>query len=223
MDILTHFESFTSERQTCTALRMKQQLKYPNRIKEIRELNNLSMEKLADLLHTSRGQVYQLEKGIRKLSQPWMERLAVALRCSPADFIQEPSYNLVPVLSYVGAGAKVYAIDDHAQGGGLEEVEAPTGYSADGIIALIVRGDSMEPQMEAGWLIFYRRESDGVPPDCIGELCVVKMHDDCVLVKKLRQGSKPGLFHLLSKNPNHEPIFDAKLKWASRVIDIRPR
>jgi phage repressor protein C with HTH and peptisase S24 domain len=149
--------------------------------------------------------------------------LTRAFSWTASEIFGELEDKKVPVLSKVGAGAKVYPIDDHAIGGGLEEVDCPIGYSPRGIIALIVEGDSMEPQLEEGWLIFYRRENDGVPPDCIGELCVVKMHDDSMLVKKLRQGSKPGLFHLLSKNPNHEPIFDAKVKWASRVIDIRPR
>jgi phage repressor protein C with HTH and peptisase S24 domain len=199
-----------------------------NRIEKRREELGLTREDVAGKMGVSDMTIFRKERGQgknkRDISIEELPEFAAILQCSVSYLLgQDMGQPMVPVLSYVGAGAKVYAIDDHERGAGLDEVEPPTGYSADGIVALIVHGDSMEPQIEAGWLIFYRRESDGVPPDCIGELCVVMMQDDSVLVKKVRQGSKPGLFHLLSKNPNHEPIFDAKVRWASRVIDIRPK
>jgi phage repressor protein C with HTH and peptisase S24 domain len=155
-----------------------------------------------------------------KPQKPDVQRVQKVLTALGLVAAEEPR---VPVVGYVGAGAKYCPYDDYAAGTGFEMVECPSGFSPHNIVALRVLGDSMEPMMEEGWLIFYRRETDGVPPDCIGEHCVVKLEDDTVLVKKVRQGSKPGFFHLLSKNPNHEPIFDAKLQWASRVIDIRPR
>ncbi len=120
----------------------------------------------------------------------------------------------------MGAGAKVYPIDDHTLGDGLEMVDSPTGISNPNIVALYVRGDSQEPLLEDGWVIFYYKRVDGVPPDCIGKLCVAALANGEIMVKKLRQGSSPGTFHLLSKNA--DPILDAEVLWASRVIDIRP-
>lgn len=126
----------------------------------------------------------------------------------------------VPVVHYVGAGAAVYPIDDHQPGSsGLREVDPPPGVT--GCIAAEIRGDSMWPFMLEGWLIFYRREQDGVPDECLGKLCVVCLADDggC-FVKTLKKGPKKSLYTLESYNaPAREGV---KLLWATRVLDIRP-
>jgi hypothetical protein len=130
--------------------------------------------------------------------------------------------NMIPVCGYVGAGEEIICYDDHAIGAGLDEVEVPPGMPTD-MVAVIVRGDSMEPAFEDGSIIFYQRMTDGVPPDCIGRPCVVKLENEGMLLKKVRQGSKPNLYHLISKNPLHPPLVDQKLLWASRVLFIKPR
>jgi transcriptional regulator with XRE-family HTH domain len=214
--MLAQFESLPFRARMGISARMK--LK-PNRIAEIRKKRGLSMEKLAEKLNTSRGQIFQLETGKRKLTHEWMLRLAQALQCRPEDFITSLE-KTVPVVGYVGAGAKVYPIDDHALGEGLEQVECPPGYDPDLVVALCVRGDSMLPMLRDGWLIFYSRDVDGVPQECINRICVVKMPDDSIMVKEVRQGSKAWSYHLISHNA--DPIFDTKLIWATRVIDIRP-
>lgn len=197
-----------------------------NNIKLIRKERGLTQEKLAALCGTTKATIMKLEKGPEQggmqLKQEWMEKLSRALGVSFSELTGEITKK-VKVLGFVGAGEAVTIFDDHAQGAALDEIDPPVGYSADGIVAVRVRGESMEPQLEHGWTIFYRKQADGVAPDCIGELCVVKLIDGSMLVKKLRQGSAKNLFHLLSKNPLHQPMFDQKLLWAARVIDIRPR
>lgn len=124
----------------------------------------------------------------------------------------------VPVTHYVGAGAEVYAINDYPPGEGLYKVDAPPGVTD--CIAAKVRGDSMYPALQDGWLIFYRKQGDGVSEDCIGKLCVVCLVGDACYVKTIRRGSQPGTFTLESFNA--PPIENAKVAWASRVLDIRP-
>jgi hypothetical protein len=125
----------------------------------------------------------------------------------------------IPVVGYVGAGAEVFPEDAHAKGAGLEMVSPMSDGEAD-CVALIIRGDSMHP-MGDGWLIFYRREQDGVPDDCVNKLCVVKVHEGPTLIKELRRGRAPKLWTLQSWNaPPRENI---RLDWAARVLDIRPR
>lgn len=58
-----------------------------NNIRRIREARGLSLENLAQLCGTDRSQVWRLEAGQRALTQSWMERLAKALACNPADLI----------------------------------------------------------------------------------------------------------------------------------------
>lgn len=194
-----------------------------NKIRELRKARDITLATLSERTDISEQQLNRLEKGERRLNQDNMRKIAEALHCRPSDLLNNDEKRLVPVLGYVGGGQEIECIDPHMQGQGIEEVEPPTGFYADDIACVAVRGNSMEPMVESNWLLFYRKESDGVPEDCIGQLCVVKLENEGMLVKKIRPGSAPGLYHLLSKNPTYETMFDQKLRWASRVIDIRPR
>jgi hypothetical protein len=123
----------------------------------------------------------------------------------------------VPVLGYVGAGAEVIPIDDHAQGAGLDTVEAS---SSDEAVALVIRGDSQHP-LQDGWLVLYSRDADGVPDAAVGRLCVVKVHEGPTLIKTVRRGRGAKLYNLESWNaPVRENV---RLDWASPVLEIRPR
>jgi len=124
----------------------------------------------------------------------------------------------VPVVSYIGAGAEVFPIDDHAQGRGLELVDPPTGQAGE-YVAAKIRGDSMFP-MEDGWLVFWSRDQAGVPDECIGKLSVCQVKNGPMLLKYLQRGTRSGLYTLTSWNAPARP--DVQLEWASRVIGIRP-
>lgn len=189
-----------------------------NNIEKIRIMRGLTREELATKLDTTATTIYRKERGDRQLRLEELQDYARALECTTEELVSDSKK--VQVVGYVGAGARVFPIDDHAQGNGFELVDAPTGISDPSICALYVRGDSQEPQLEDGWIIFYRKRAEGVPADCIGRLCVSELPTGEVMVKKVRQGSKPGLYHLISKNA--DPLLDTKLVWASRVIDIRP-
>ena len=126
---------------------------------------------------------------------------------------------LIPVVGYVGAGAEVYPIDDHAKGDGLDMIEMVA--APENSVAVIVRGDSMFP-FEDGWTLFYHRDRDGVPAACINKLCICKVaHDGPLLIKRLRRGSKAKHFTLESWNA--APREDVELEWASPVLMIQPR
>lgn len=58
-----------------------------NRIREWRERRGLSQIELAEKVNTSSQQIGKLEAGARRLAQNWMERLAEALGCAPADLL----------------------------------------------------------------------------------------------------------------------------------------
>jgi DNA-binding XRE family transcriptional regulator len=141
----------------------------------------------------------------------------------PVDFILTGKFPKgasprVPVVSYIGAGAELFPVDDHPKGHGLELVEAPYGYPD--CVAARVKGDSMYPTLREGWLIFWRRDQDGVPEECFGQLCVVQVKDGPLLVKDLFRGTRKNLFTLQSINA--PPRENVPVEWAAKVIDIRP-
>lgn len=123
----------------------------------------------------------------------------------------------VPLVGYVGAGALAhfYATADD----GLDEVDAPPGATAH-TRAAEVRGESLGPLFDR-WLVFYDDVRTPVTPDLIGQLCIVGLPNDQVLVKKLQRSRTPGLFHLLSNN--EAPMLDQEVAWAARVRTMQPR
>lgn len=60
-----------------------------NRIAEVRRARGLTLKRLAELVGTSNQQISHLEKGRRRLTVEWMERIAKALDCHPFDLLGE--------------------------------------------------------------------------------------------------------------------------------------
>ncbi len=58
-----------------------------SRISELRKARGLTLKRLAELVGTSNQQISHLEKGRRRLTLDWMERIAKALECHPADLL----------------------------------------------------------------------------------------------------------------------------------------
>lgn len=70
----------------------------PNRIREWRERRDLTQDALAEASGTSKMQISRLERGERRLTQGWMERIAAVLDCRPADLLPAPSAGEVPAV-----------------------------------------------------------------------------------------------------------------------------
>lgn len=123
-----------------------------------------------------------------------------------------------PLLGYVGAGAQVIPVDDHAMGAALDEIEAPPG--AEDMVCVRVRGESMFPAYEDGDVIFFtdRREGSSVE-DLINRQCIVGLADGRVYLKQLMRGKSPGTYTLISFNA--PPIQDQIVDWAARVSIIK--
>lgn len=118
---------------------------------------------------------------------------------------------ILPVVGYVGAGAKIEPFDGDSGSEMLEEVEVDFPMP-DGTAAAIVRGDSMLPVFEDGDLIGYHRDSQD-PNSLIGRTCIVKVTDGPIYIKTLRRGRDKGLFTLSSFNSSE--IEDVAIDWAA--------
>ena len=123
----------------------------------------------------------------------------------------------IAVVGYVGAGYRMYPIDDTPLGGGLEQVAAPPG-ADDDLVAVIVRGDSMIPAFWEGDILFYTLQAGFDRESCLYQECVVKVVDGSIYVKVVRPGRSSNTFDLESFNA--VPIRDVEIEWAAPVLHI---
>lgn len=184
-----------------------------NRIAELRQARDWSQEHLAKLVGTTNQQIGRLESGARRLTVDWMERVAQAFGVNPADLLAPSGQRTIPLVGYVGAGAEVFAIDDHAKGDGLEQVECPWDGLSPSTVAVRVKGDSMMPAYFDGDLIFYEQQYTDFT-HLLGKECVVALADGRKFIKQLRR-TQSGQWYLHSHNA--EPILGVQIEWAARV------
>ena len=60
-----------------------------NRIRQLRKSQGLTLTQLAEKVGTTNQQLSHLEKGRRRLTQDWMERIARGLNCRPIELLEE--------------------------------------------------------------------------------------------------------------------------------------
>lgn len=60
-----------------------------NRLRELRKAAELTQQELADATGVSQAAVSQLENGTRSMDLAWMRTFARALKCAPADLLDD--------------------------------------------------------------------------------------------------------------------------------------
>lgn len=164
------------------------------------------------------------ENGNRTPKRGTVERYARALNVTTAwletgEGVKSFS-RPVPVVGYIGAGEMILSVDDHPVGVGFDVAPRPPDVPHDDLVALRVRGESMRP-IRDGWLVYYRRDADGVDENaCLNRLCVVRVDDGRTLLKELKRGYTPGRYNLHSWAAGAELIEDVSVVWASPVMAI---
>lgn len=169
----------------------------------------LSQAKLAKAIGISQPAIKKIESGATTKSR-YLHEIAehLGIDAGPLE---------VPIVGYVGAGAKAHLYSD-AQGP-FDAVPGPVG-STPVTVAVEVRGESLGNLFD-GWLVFYDDVQRPVTEELIGKLCVVGLADDRVLIKQIKRSKTRGLFHLLSQT--EPPITDVQLLWAAPVRSMSPR
>lgn len=124
----------------------------------------------------------------------------------------------VPIVGTVRAGDEAYFYgsgdDPSERAPGIPKASPMT-------VAVEIRGDSLGPAFN-GWLAYYDDRRDPITTDMLNRLCVVGVSDGRVLIKIPRTARGKGLYHLHPNVPG-EVITDARIEWAARVIDLRPK
>lgn len=188
----------------------------------------LSESRAAKLAGLSDSAIRDMRRALKSgrrgagVSTRTINALAPVLETSPSWLLDavgdEEGEGTVPLVGYVGAGdaAHYYAVSQ----GELDRVAAPKNATKD-TVAVEIRGESMGPLLNR-WLVYYDQVHSPVTQDMFGILCVVGLADDRVLVKRIRQTPKAGLYDLES-NSGEEPIRSVTITWAAKVRSIEQR
>ncbi|MHA6686363.1 LexA family protein [Mesorhizobium sp. A556] len=171
-----------------------------NRIRYFRDRAGLTRDELSARMNTSTSQLTKLERGERKLTKEWMERIAEALRISPADLFDQAASQLqsVPLISTISAGVMMRddLIDEAIRT--LAVADLPPG----DWFALRVDGDSMDRISPPDSIILVNRKDKRL----VNNACYV-IADQHGNATYKRYRPSPDRFEPVSTNPNHEPIF----------------
>ncbi|OLY47456.1 XRE family transcriptional regulator [Bartonella apis] len=131
---------------------------------------------------------------------------------------QISSKSYVPLMGYVGAGAKIKPDFGEMPPDGLGFIEIPFPMPAD-MVAFRVRGDSMLPVYREGHIIIVCRNQTKPLEAFYGEEAVVQTSDGRRFIKTIMRGVNG--VNLISWNAT--PIEDVKLKWIGEIFAVLPR
>jgi len=187
------------------------------RIRDLRKAAGLTLEQLSERAGISRSYLNELELGAKTINANRLEQVARALDVRIEDLIVREVFP-VAVAGRVGAGAQIPLVDAYEKGDGIFHIARPPQLATGGIVAVEVVGDSMMPIYMPGTILFYtRRAHNAVLDGDVGYPCVIEDWEGRAWVKLLKRGSAPGLFNLVSLNPNAESAWDQQVRWAARV------
>lgn len=177
---------------------------------------------LGKALGQHHARIHEIIKGKRQVKAKEVPALAAFLEW-PEAFVWEKINRhraqsaQLPIKGYIGAGAEIIPIDDHATGAGIDYADVPP---LTGVTAAKVRGDSQLPVYRDGDVILYPNER--MPPNrLIGVECAVQLAepDGRLLIKTIKRGGAPRTFTLASHNASD--IEDVEIEWASPVLWVK--
>ncbi len=183
-----------------------------NYIRLHRERRNWTREQLAYRAKTSVSQITKLERGERKLTTDWINRLAEALEVNPIALISAWSTEVIGQVQ--DDGAVVYK--ERGAQPTLEEIPSPT-HAAATTMALEVNGDVLAGFAESGSYVFFDWEKPELKTDVLGKMCVVWCKDGRILVRRVFPGSSENRWTLMTSTGRPEYDVDLgqvlKISW----------
>lgn len=178
-----------------------------DRLKLLRIKNNLTLEELAKKVKTSKPTIQRYESGvISNIPSDKIEKLANVLNTTPAYIMgweeqadekpKKKAYK-IPVYGEIAAGIPINMIQDIID---YEEVDEHT-YNRGELLALKIKGDSMEPRICDGDVVIIRKQPDVDS----GEIAAVIIDGDSATLKKVKKDKK-GIY-LIPFNNDYDTVF----------------
>lgn len=191
----------------------------PNRIREIRKRQGMTLERLAELTELSVSYLSRLESGKRILNAKQMPKIANALGVKPVELIDSATASLEVDITGI-------ITDDHEIIHVTQNPGIRRNHSAIVPAALVLHeitmvvGNGMAPRYDDGDIITFVWQDDDIS-DLIGKECVVTLTNGRSYIKTLVPGTKPKHFHLSSFNSpttyDVEVTRVARISWINRA------
>lgn len=188
-------------------------------IRQQLESEGISQHELAGAVGLTSVQMNKILTGYRQLKSTEADKIR---RFFGLRLPEDPRPTTL-IVGKVGAGSVVELNDPYEKGAGHEVVYLPPTIEQQKVVAVEVDGDSMNPIYKHGDLLFFTRETYGVPSECLNENCICCDSQGRSWVKWLKVGERTGYFHLISLNPTSENLLNVKLDWAAKVVLHLPR
>lgn len=187
------------------------------RLAKLRVKKGITQSELATIFDVSRETIVRWEAGKRSPNDLTVAALArfFSVQDSYLRYGGPGGPTTIQVMGFVGAGTGVFPFND----GPFEQIDAPFG-TPPNTIALIVRGDSMMPELSDGDYVLYRAIHQN-PDDLIGKRCIVELQDGSILVKRLRRGREFGTYDLDSTNA--ATLENQTVAWCAKVEAVKYR
>lgn len=170
------------------------------KIKELRNKDNISQQSLADFLGVRQSTVAMWEKSKNHPSYGTLLKISEFFNVG-VDYLSENKCFKkpcsVPIFGYVRAGVPNEAVEDIL---GYEDVVL-TEAERENTFALRIKGDSMSPRMIDGDIVIVNRQSFFSN----GDICVALVGNCEATVKKIIK-KDTGII-LMPLNGNYEPLF----------------
>ena len=213
---------------------------FSKRLRELRTSKDLSQQKLAELLNTSKSSINMYERGEREPGLEMLESIAdyfnvdldyllgktdVPLKISFVEVSAKNKINQskglkIPVLGSVRAGLPMEAVENIID---YEEISEEMARQGD-FFALQIKGDSMEPRIKEGDVVIVRKQPDVES----GEIAIVLVNGDEATIKKVQKFT--GGVNLVPSNPSYEvktftnqQIESLPVKILGKVVELRAK
>lgn len=183
------------------------------RLKELRKLNKITQDKLAEKIGVARSTISMYEVGASEPDIQILTKLANFFNCSIDYLLGNDTKSQgvkIPVLGVIPAGIPIEAVEDIL---GYEEI-TPKLASTGEFFALKVKGDSMLPDIKNGDILIVRQQEDAEN----GDTCVIMVNGNDATVKKIKK-MESGIM-LIPNNSDFETMFFSNEEILSLPVRI---
>lgn len=195
------------------------------RLRELRTSKELTQQRLAQFLNTSKSSVNMYERGEREPGLEMLENIAdffnvdldyllgktdIKRRVSISKKSSTSHQIKIPVLGVVRAGQPIDAVEYIIDYEEIPESLARTG----DFFALQIKGDSMSPRIKSGDIVIVRKQEDVES----GDVAIVLINGDEATIKKVKKFD--GGITLIPSNPEYDVLTFSNAQVSSLPVQI---